>query len=184
MLRLYQITWNHIKKKTPPPPPPQADLYIYFLYYVSMSYNVSTHLNNNFPYRVFPSQPSPLGLQLVPKKLSLSEVLAGMLLPSKMRQKKEEKMPLDGKLLWWYYFVKFVWLDTSLSPGQSCPQPASPPNGNWTCLQQELPIPGASSLLDGNITSYQGVFKSWSRQGPSLKAYLVCILSHWWKDKD
>ena len=41
--------------------------------------------------------------------------------------------------------------------GQSCPQPASPPHGNWTCLQQEIPIPGASSFLDGNITSYKGM---------------------------
>ena len=43
------------------------------------------------------------------------------------------------------------------SLGQSCPKPANPPHGNWTCLQQEIPIPGASSFLDGNITSYQGI---------------------------
>ena len=43
------------------------------------------------------------------------------------------------------------------SLGQSCPKPANPPHGNWTCLQQEIPIPGASSFLDGNITSYQGM---------------------------
>ena len=49
--------------------------------------------------------------------------------------------------------------------GESCPPPANPPHGTWTCGEQEIPIPGATSILDGEYTTFKGKWKHYLQFG-------------------